>query len=69
MFLKPPANEETLESFRFYDERTTTSYEIFSYNKSEDVSQTSVIRDFTVYDAFVNENTTKQQYHWLKEEK
>ena len=26
-------------------------------------------RDFTIYDAVVNENATKQQYHWLKEEK
>ena len=26
------------------------------------------IVDFTVHDAFVNENATKQQYHWLKEE-
>ena len=27
------------------------------------------IRDLTIYDAVVNENATKQQYHWLKEEK
>ena len=26
-------------------------------------------RDFTIYDAVVNENASKQQYHWLKEEK
>ena len=25
--------------------------------------------DFTIYDAVVNENATKQRYHWLKEEK
>ena len=29
----------------------------------------AVIRDFTIYDAVVNENASKQQYHWLKEEK
>ena len=27
------------------------------------------VRDFKIYDAVVNENATKQQYHWLKEEK
>ena len=27
------------------------------------------IRDFTIYGAVVNENATKQQYDWLKEEK
>ena len=27
------------------------------------------IRDFKIYDAVVDENATKQQYHWLKEEK
>ena len=25
-------------------------------------------RDFKIYDAVVDENATKQQYHWLKEE-
>ena len=29
----------------------------------------SVTRDFAIYDAVVNENATKQQYHWLNEEK
>ena len=37
------------------------------------VSKTRVLklppRDFKIYDAVVNENATKQQYHWLKVEK
>ena len=38
------------------------------------VSKTRVLklpnnREFTIYDAVVNENATKQQYHWLNEEK
>ena len=28
-----------------------------------------LIRDFKIYDAVVNEKATKQEYHWLKEEK
>ena len=28
-----------------------------------------IYRDFKIYDAVVNENATKQQYHWLKEKK
>ena len=30
---------------------------------------TANIRDFKIYDAVVDENATKQHYHWLKEEK
>ena len=33
------------------------------------ITSGTAIRDFTIYDAVVNENATKQQYHWLKEEK
>ena len=29
----------------------------------------SHIRDFKIYEVVVDENATKQQYHWLKEEK
>ena len=28
-----------------------------------------LIRDFKIYDTVVNENATRQQYHWLKKEK
>ena len=31
--------------------------------------QRSLNRDLKIYDAVVNENARKQQYHWLKEEK
>ena len=31
--------------------------------------QRAINRDFKIYDAVVNENATKQQCHWLKEEK
>ena len=27
------------------------------------------IRDFTIYDAVIDENATIRRYHWLKEEK
>ena len=30
---------------------------------------TRMNRDFTIYDVVVNENATKQQYDWIKEEK